>query len=273
MGGALNSHGSRRWHDHPFGRMVALDGFYFRGTRYEKNYPPPRVEAMISILLVDDHPENLLALEATLSGMGANLVKAGSGPEALRALLEQEFALVLTDITMPGMTGFDLAELIHGREQTRLVPIMYLTATEPISSKLDCGYASGAVDYLIKPINPEILRAKVQVFLELDRQRKALKEQAGQLSAQALELLQSNEDLTRFNRLMAGREMRVIELKQQVNDLATRLGEPPPFPLVFLDAAAAKLVQTRTNPTLMNDGAPTNPDQELAAPNPKPNKE
>ena len=124
---------------------------------------PPKQKA--KILLVDDRIENLLALEAVLSDLGQTLVRAQSGEEALRWLLNQDFAVILLDVSMPDMDGFETASLIRERERSRYIPIIFITAafnTQPMQLK---GYAVGAVDYLYKPLEPEILRSKVAVFV------------------------------------------------------------------------------------------------------------
>ncbi len=119
------------------------------------------------ILLVDDRPENLLALEAILSALDQELVRANSGEEALRALLKDEFALILLDARMPGMDGFETAARIKGRNRTKNVPIIFLTAVDTDKNNTFRGYAAGAADYIAKPFDPWVLRAKVQVFVDL----------------------------------------------------------------------------------------------------------
>ena len=119
------------------------------------------------LLLVDDRPENLLALEAILEPLDTDLVKAASGEEALRRLLSEEFAAILLDVQMPGLDGFQTAELIKQRERTRHVPILFLTAISKDAEHVFRGYGAGAVDYLMKPFDPLILLAKVSVFIEL----------------------------------------------------------------------------------------------------------
>jgi CheY-like chemotaxis protein len=119
------------------------------------------------ILLVDDRPENLLALEAILSALDQQLVRANSGEEALRALLKDEFALILLDARMPGMDGFETAARIKGRNRTKNVPIIFLTAVDTDKNNTFRGYAAGAADYIAKPFDPWVLRAKVQVFVDL----------------------------------------------------------------------------------------------------------
>ena len=120
---------------------------------------------MSSILLVDDRPENLLALEASLEPLGRRLVSATSGEEALRHLLKEEFAVILLDVQMPGLDGFDVARMVKQREATRHVPILFLTAISKDRRHVFRGYESGAVDYIFKPIDADILRSKVSVFL------------------------------------------------------------------------------------------------------------
>ena len=120
-----------------------------------------------SVLMVDDRPENLLALEGILKPLGARLVKARSGEEALLHVLRETFAVILLDVQMPRLDGLQTAELIKQREQTRHIPIIFITALSREAAYVFKGYAHGAVDYLLKPIDPEILRAKVRVFCDL----------------------------------------------------------------------------------------------------------
>src|SRR5258705_10217966 len=120
-----------------------------------------------SILLVDDRPENLLALEGVLKPLGARLVKARSGEDALLYLLRETFAVILLDVQMPRLDGLQTAQLIKQREQTRHIPIIFITALSRETAYVFKGYEQGAVDYLLKPIDPEILRAKVRVFCDL----------------------------------------------------------------------------------------------------------
>ena len=130
------------------------------------------------ILVIDDNPANLLAIEAALAGLGLNLVTAQSGADGLRQLLERDFALILLDIEMPGMNGFETARLIRGRLRTRHVPIIFVTAFSRDDREILEGYALGAVDFLFKPIVPEILRAKASVFVELRRRTDEVARQA-----------------------------------------------------------------------------------------------
>jgi CheY-like chemotaxis protein len=119
------------------------------------------------ILMVDDRPENLLALETILSPLGQELVHANSGEEALRALMRDDFALILLDAQMPGMNGFDTAALVKARRRTQDIPIIFLTAADRDQRSIHHGYSAGGADYILKPFDPVVLRAKVQVFIDL----------------------------------------------------------------------------------------------------------
>ncbi len=136
----------------------------------------------VNILLVDDQPKNLLALESILGGTGLNLVRAHSGRAALRHLLETEFAVILLDVQMPELDGFETATLVRQRERSRDTPIIFLTALPRSETNVFRGYELGAVDYIFKPFHPEILRSKVNVFVELFRKNLAVKRQAQELA-------------------------------------------------------------------------------------------
>ncbi len=133
--------------------------------------------ASVNILLVDDNQENLLALEALLESPDHKLITARSGEAALRCLLDQDFAVILLDVRMPTMDGFETATLIRGRERSRHTPIIFLTGFESNTVNLFKGYSLGAVDYLVKPVVPEVLKAKVAVFVELFRKNQDLQHQ------------------------------------------------------------------------------------------------
>ncbi|WNG23336.1 response regulator [Cystobacter fuscus] len=141
------------------------------------------------ILAVDDHSPNLLALEATLGDLG-EVVKVQSGEEALLRLLREDFALILLDVQMPGMDGFETARLIKERERSRFIPIVFLTARSRDASHVFRGYAQGAVDYVLKPFAPEILRSKVAVFVELFLKEQQLKRQEALLRQRERETLE-----------------------------------------------------------------------------------
>ena len=180
------------------------------------------------VLLVDDRPDNLLALRAVLEPLGLDLVEAASGEEALRHLLAGEFSLIILDVQMPVLDGFETARLIRGRERTRYVPIIFLTAISGEPEHYQRGYESGAVDYVYKPFEPEILRAKVSVFAELwsrgatiEAQREELAGRLAELdeahaglAAQAVELERSNAALERFAEVVG------VELREPLHTVA-----------------------------------------------------
>jgi PAS domain S-box-containing protein len=142
---------------------------------------------MPSLLLVDDRPENLIALRAILEPLGHELVSAGSGGDALRILLQRDdFAVILLDVQMPDLDGFEVAEVIKERERTSTIPIIFLTALSKEERHVFRGYEVGAVDYVFKPFDPEILRAKVNVFVELWEKNRQIREQAELLAEREL---------------------------------------------------------------------------------------
>ncbi len=139
----------------------------------------------VNILLVDDRADKLTSLEAVLAELGQNIVKVQSGAEALRVLLRQDFAVILLDVHMPVMDGFETAALIRQRERTERTPIIFITAISAAETHVSRGYSLGAVDYIFAPIVPEILRAKVAVFIELYKKTEQVKRQADWLRAEA----------------------------------------------------------------------------------------
>ncbi|SDG40432.1 Response regulator receiver domain-containing protein [Sinosporangium album] len=195
------------------------------------------------VLLVDDREENLIALEAILSSLDVVPMRARSGEEALKALLSTEFALILLDVRMPGMDGFETAAHIKRRERTRNIPIIFLTVVDDVADYAFRGYAAGAVDYLTKPFDPWVLRAKVAVFVELHRMNRRLAEQAALL----------RERLTGELPESAGNRSAVLpELSRRLTAVETELsrlrdfarnGSPPGFagPLADLTDRIAHL--------------------------------
>ncbi len=137
-------------------------------TSDEIDIPPANV------LVVDDTPENLVALEVVLEDVDCTVVKSTSGNDALNKLLKKEFALVLLDVQMPGMDGFEVAEIMRGHKKTENIPIIFVTANSREDRNVRRGYQSGAVDYLFKPIDPTMLCSKVSFFLQLDAQKRRL---------------------------------------------------------------------------------------------------
>jgi signal transduction histidine kinase/DNA-binding response OmpR family regulator len=160
----------------------------------------------INILLVDDNPSNLISLEAILQAPDRNLVRAASGDEALRYLLGCDVAVILLDVYMPGINGLETAALIRGRERSRDIPIIFLTADSTGSTLVSKGYSLGAVDYIVKPVEPDILKSKVAVFVELFKKTEEIKQQAALLHEKNIEL--ENANLQRLSML--------IELGQQL---------------------------------------------------------
>ncbi|GAB3207129.1 response regulator [Marinactinospora thermotolerans] len=134
-----------------------------------------------NILLVDDRDDNLTTLEAILTSLDQNLVRASSGEAALKALLEDDFAVILLDVMMPGMDGFETAAHIKQREKTKDIPIIFLTGADIDRHQVFRGYASRSIDYLTKPFDPWVLRAKVEVFVDLYHTKRRLQEQSRML--------------------------------------------------------------------------------------------
>lgn len=171
-----------------------------------------------NILLVDDRPENLLALESILAPLGQNLVRADSGREALRHLLTDEFALILLDVQMPELNGFELAELIREREQTQHTPIIFISAINRDDQYVFKGYSLGAVDYMTKPFEPEILKSKVRVFTKLFQQNQEIKRQTALLE-------QANGKLDGLNtELEASVKRRTAQLESANHELENEVG-------------------------------------------------
>jgi len=186
---------------------------------------PPQAK----ILLVDDEPKSLFALQELLSTLGQNLMIAQSGEEALRLALKNDFAVILLDVRMPGIDGFETARLIRSRERSRLTPVIFLTAAADEMSSMFRGYEVGAVDYLQKPVVPEILKSKVAVFVELHRKSERLKESEDKLRRLAAHLISVREE----ERAHIAREIHdelgqvLTGLKMEVTWLAKRLREKP----------------------------------------------
>jgi len=172
------------------------------GTEQLTPRAPVQVEPhSTSILLVDDHASNLLALEAILEPMGQRLVKASSGKEALRWLLREDFALILLDVQMPSMDGFETARIIRQRERTRYTPIIFLTAHGRDEANLVHGYAAGAADYVVKPFHPDVLRWKAEAFVALHLRQRALQRQEAALWERERKVLERHGE-ERFRRVL-----------------------------------------------------------------------
>src|SRR6476646_3358767 len=180
----------------------------------------------VNILIVDDHVENLVALEALLTDRGQNLVRADSGIDALRLLLHNEFALIILDVDMPIMNGFETAALIRQREKSRHTPIIFLTAFNKAEQHVFKGYSLGAVDYLTKPFVPEVLRAKVAAFVELHKKSEEVKRQAKLLQQMVSELAGGNDEIRKLN----------VELQAERDFVSTVLDTADSI-VVILDAS------------------------------------
>lgn len=168
----------------------------------------------IHILLVDDRPENLLALEAVLESEQYNLVKATSGEEALRCLLKNEFAVIILDVQMPGLDGIETAKLIKAREKTKEIPIIFISANSKEAEHLFAGYSAGAIDYMVKPFIPQILKSKIEGFVEMYLMNKKHK-------TQSMILQQKTQELEKMNReLIVAKEAAEIAVKAKTEFLA-----------------------------------------------------
>jgi PAS domain S-box-containing protein len=223
-------------------------------------YESMQPETKANILLVDDNPNNLLALEAILARLGQNLVRATSGEDALRCLLKQDFAVILLDVNMPKIDGFETARLIRERERSRDIPIIFLTAYSKNDSLEFKGYSLGAVDYLVKPIDPEILLTKVTVFVELFKKTAQIQEQAAQIARLNADLeqrvIERTAELEIANRQkdeLLKREklarFQAQETEQRFRDLINGLehaifweADPQTFQFSFVSESAQKLL-------------------------------
>ena len=181
----------------------------------------------VNILLVDDEPKNLFALRELLGSLKQNLISAPSGEEALRVALKHDLAVILLDVRMQGMDGFETARMLRSRERSRLTPIVFLTAAAEEMDSVFRGYEVGAVDYLIKPIVPEVLKSKVAIFVELAQKTAQLAESEGKLRALASHLISVREEerahIAReihdeLGQVLTGLKMEVAWLAKRLND-------------------------------------------------------
>jgi signal transduction histidine kinase len=179
-------------------------------------------ELPVNILIVDDEPKNLAVLETLLDDPGYRLVRATSGDEALLALMAEEFAVLILDVRMPGMSGFELAQLIKERRKTSRIPIIFLTAYYNEDQHILEGYVSGAVDYLHKPVNPAVLRSKVAVFAELHRKGRMLETANKLLLAEVAERRHAEAQLGELNQTL---DRRVQERTAELQESEARLLE------------------------------------------------
>ncbi|MFL6213564.1 MAG: response regulator [Blastocatellia bacterium] len=199
----------------------------------EQSLDTPATEPAVNILLVDDRPENLLALEATLGYLDQKIVKAHSGREALKLLLDHDFALILMDVHMPDLDGFETAALIRQREKSQNIPIIFLTAMNKSEGQVFRGYSLGAVDYIFKPFEPEILKAKVAVFIELYKKTEEIKRQAELL-------LVKNRELDHTNRAMG---VLYQEIERKNDELEVRVRQRTAELAQTNDALQAEIIE------------------------------
>lgn len=188
----------------------------------------------IKILLVDDRPENLLALENILENPDFDIIKATSGNEALGLMLEYEFAIVLLDVQMPEMDGFETAELMRGNERTKQTPIIFVTAINFEQKYVFKGYESGAVDYLFKPFDPYILKSKVKVFIQLYKQKRVLEITTNDLKKAVGELKKANQKILEQQKSLIDEERHKV-LLQMAGATAHELNQPLMTLLGYID--------------------------------------
>ena len=177
------------------------------------------------ILIVDDRPENLMSLEDILAMPDLSILTADSGNTALSMILEHDFALVLMDVQMPGMDGFETAELIRRNKRSRHVPIIFITAIGREEPHMAKAYEAGAVDFLYKPINPQVLLSKVRIFVELYRQRQELEKTGFELRGKIGELEEASRMITEQQAEMVKKE-RLNALLQMAGTTAHELNQP-----------------------------------------------
>jgi len=181
------------------------------------------------ILIVDDRKENLIAMEAILTGMDVIIMTALNGEEALRLMLKEDFALVLLDVQMPGMDGFETAELMGGYEKTRNIPIIFLTALSKEDKYIEKGYKSGAVDYILKPANPDILRHKVLIFKKLHEQNILIKTQAEKLktaNAELTEMYEIQNEALKANEALLVEQSKLATMGEMLGYMAHQWSQP-----------------------------------------------
>lgn len=199
-----------------------------------KSLPARSSAARPSVLVVDDVPANLVAVEALLDELGCEVVCANSGENALRLLLRQKFAVMLLDVQMPEMDGYEVARHVRMNSATREIPIIFLTATHNSQENVLEGYGSGAVDFLFKPLNPDVLRSKVRIFLELNIGRRQLADTNVLLEQKNLELRRAYEDLQATQAQLV-QSAKMASLGELVAGVAHEINNPLAFVLSHID--------------------------------------
>ena len=203
-----------------------------------------------SVLVVDDVAANLVAAEALLDGLGCDVVKSSSGENALRLLLKREFAVMLLDVQMPEMDGYEVARHVRMNSATRDIPIIFLTATHNSPENVLQGYGSGAVDFLFKPLNPDVLRSKVRIFLELYAGRRQLADANVKLEQNHAELRAAYDDLQATQAQLV-QSAKMASLGELVAGVAHEINNPLAFVLSHLDTikrSRAQVLQALAQP-------------------------
>ena len=199
-----------------------------------KSLPARGTEARPSVLVVDDVHANLVAVEALLDDLGCEVVCANSGENALRLLLRQKFAVMLLDVQMPEMDGYEVARHVRMNSATREIPIIFLTATHNSQENVLEGYGSGAVDFLFKPLNPDVLRSKVRIFLELNIGRRQLADANVLFEQKNLELRRAYEDLQATQAQLV-QSAKMASLGELVAGVAHEINNPLAFVLSHIE--------------------------------------
>ena len=199
----------------------------------------------MNILVVDDRPENLLALRSVLEDLGQNIVVARSGPDALKHVLSDQYAVILLDVQMPTMNGFETAALIRSRERSQDTPILFLTATNRSDASALAGYSVGAVDYIVKPLDPDILKAKVAVFVELSRKTR-------ELEAEVQRRKRAEEEIRILNAELESRVMRRSAELRAANSKLTTANRALTKEIQVRKRAEADLLATQEDISALN---------------------
>ncbi len=179
-------------------------------------------EQPVNILVVDDQPENLMALEAVLEALGQNVVKAHSGKDALKALLHDDFAIVILDVNMPGMNGFETASIFRQRENSKHTPIIFLTAMYTEDADRALGYSLGAVDFIVKPFNADVLKSKVSVFVDLFKKTQEIKRQAELIAEIEKQRAQEEKDRLETEKQLIHQELLRQEMETELLEERSR---------------------------------------------------